>query len=321
MITWVVGRGLLGAGVERAVAAARPVWREPEPLRWNEPTVARDQLAAAGAGFAEAAGEGAWQVAWCAGAGVTATEPAALERESELLTDFLGGLGHTRLRPGRGAFFLASSAGGVYAGASDPPFTEATPPQPVSPYGRAKLEQEQHVTAWSAASGVTTLVGRIANLYGPGQDTTKPQGLITQLVLAALLRRPLSVYVPLDTTRDYLFASDAGLLVRDALHRLHEGRGAVDRHVVVKILASQRAVTVGMVLAEVRHALKRQPRVVLAASPLGTAQRRDLRLRSTVWPDLDRRPLTSLAEGIHTVAADLLLRFGLGGPSLVNRAS
>lgn len=319
MTTWIVGRGLLGAAVEGAMAAVGPVWRTPAPLGWSEPAVVREQLAAACSAFAAVAGQGPWKVAWCAGAGVTATEPAALGRETELLSAFLGALGRTRLRPEQGVFFLASSAGGVYAGADDPPFTEATPPRPVSPYGRAKREQEQYATAWTAATGVPTLVGRIANLYGPGQNTAKPQGLISQLVLGTLLRRPLPMYVPLDTTRDYLFAPDAAGLVRDALRRLGDER-ASGGPVVVKILASQRAVTLGMVLAEVRHALKRQPRVVLAASPLGAAQRRDLRLRSIVWPDLDRRPLTSLAEGIHAVAADLLLRFGLGGPSLTARA-
>ena len=85
--------------------------------------------------------------------------------------------------------------------------------------------------------------------------------------------------------------------------------------VVTKILASQRAVTVGVLLGEVRRSLKRQPRVVLAASPLSGSQRHDLRLRSVVWSDLDEYPLTSLPAGIHAVAADLQRTFGLSGPS------
>ena len=63
-------------------------------------------------------------------------------------------------------------------------------------------------------------MGRIANLYGPGQGLEKPQGLISQIIRSHLIRTPISIYVPLDTMRDYLFAPDCGELVVDALRRL-----------------------------------------------------------------------------------------------------
>ena len=85
-----------------------------------------------------------------------------------------------------------------------------TATQPVSPYGFAKLDQEGLVATWAEATQVRTIVGRLANLYGPGQNVAKPQGLISQLVLSTLLRRPTSIYVPLDTMRDYLYVDDAG---------------------------------------------------------------------------------------------------------------
>ena len=79
----------------------------------------------------------------------------------------------------------------------------------MSAYGESKLEQERIVRAWSAATGVPAAIGRFSNLYGPGQDLTKPQGIISRLVRASLRGEPLLVFVPLDTVRDYLFAADA----------------------------------------------------------------------------------------------------------------
>jgi len=48
------------------------------------------------------------------------------------------------------------------------------------------------------------MVGRMSNLYGPGQNLKKVQGLISQMCLRVLTRQPLVLYVPLDTIRDYL---------------------------------------------------------------------------------------------------------------------
>ena len=53
------------------------------------------------------------------------------------------------------------------------------------------------------------VLGRLANVYGPGQTLGKPQGLLSQLCLADATGRPLPVFVSMDTIRDYLYAGDA----------------------------------------------------------------------------------------------------------------
>jgi len=82
--------------------------------------------------------------------------------------------------------------------------------------------------------------------------------------------------------------------------------------VVTKILASQRAITIGAVLGEMRRIFKTPPRIVLGVSAVSAIQARDLSLRSRVWLDLDRRPLTPFPVGVATTAADLLHRLQLG---------
>ena len=77
--------------------------------------------------------------------------------------------------------------------------------------------------------------------------------------------------------------------------------------VVTKILASQRAITIGSVLGEMRRIFKTQPRIVLGASAGSVSQARDLSLRSRVWPELDRGPLTPFPVGVTGVTTALTL--------------
>ena len=161
--------------------------------------------------------------------------------------------------------------------------------------------------------GVSLLVGRISNLYGPGQDLTKPQGLISQLVHGTVKRQPVGIYVPLDTLRDYVFADDCAELTVASMQQLEEEAARVGVPVTVtKILASERAVSVATILAELRRVIGRAPRIVLGASPLGRAQVKDLRFKSTVWPQLGERPMTPLSAGIDAVLRDVLSRHERG---------
>ncbi len=183
-VSWVVGRGgLLGRSVEAELARRGPVWHPGGELAWEDAGLLADQLAAACCSFRDEIGSSPWQVAWCAGAGVVGSDTAELDAETDalrcLLDDMARALGPDRMR--RGALFMASSAGGVYAGSSGAPFDESSAVRPLSPYGRCKLSQETIVRKWSNEKGAPVLIGRISNLYGPGQNLAKAQGLITQV--------------------------------------------------------------------------------------------------------------------------------------------
>jgi UDP-glucose 4-epimerase len=318
-LTWVIGGGgLLGQSLETAVGDARDptgsranLWRSPEPIAWSQSGAGALDLRQYAGEFLKAAGDRPWTVAWCAGAGVMGSSPQALEGELAALRETLDALA-IGSRGQDGAFFFASSAGGVYAGVGAPPYDELSPVRALAPYGQAKLDAEALVTAWSHRTGTPSLIGRIANLYGPGQNLAKAQGLISQICRSHLTGQPLSIYVSLDTLRDYLFAPDCAGLIVDALARMREEQLIAQPTVVTKIMASQRAITIGAVLGEMRRIFKRAPRIVLGASPMSLTQARDLSLRSRVWPELDRRTLTPFPVGVATTAADLLRRLQLG---------
>lgn len=302
--TLVVGAGgLLGRAVVRETRSrGGEVLRA--RVRWSTPAAAAD-LAAAFTELTAVAAGGPWRVAWCAGAGVTATPQHVLDAELEELRRFADAVARSSAAAA-GTLFYASSAGGTYAGSLEPPFRESSPTAPLAPYGRAKLAAEQVVSSL-VHTGTRVVVGRIANIYGPGQDLSKPQGLISQLCLAHHTARPVGIYVSLDTLRDYLYVEDCAGLVADLLHRAAGLDGGAPA--VTKIVASQQSVSIAALLGEMRRIVKHRPPVVLAASPQRRVQARDLRFRSAVWPDLDRRALVPLAQGVASTVEDIGMRW------------
>jgi len=318
-LTWVIGGGgLLGRSLETELRQSTRLWHPAEPIAWSAPGAGAPELRRCAGEFLGAAGERPWTVAWCAGAGVTGSSAEALQLELAALRETLDALAAAP-RGSDGAFFFASSAGGVYAGVSAPPYDESSPVRPLAPYGRAKLDGEALVASWSQRTGMPSLIGRIANLYGPGQNLGKAQGLISQICRSHLTGQPLSIYVSLDTLRDYLFAPDCARLIVAGLARLRDGAPTTQPGAVTKILASQRAITIGAVLGEMRRVFKRSPRIVLGTSASSAWQARDLSLRSRVWPEVDRCCITPLPAGIAATAADLQRRLQAGWPEGVHR--
>jgi UDP-glucose 4-epimerase len=303
--TVVVGsRGLLGRAVVRAVHEARDLALLAAPsVPWDD-----DDAAATALGEAAellAGHDGPWQLLWCAGAGVNGMTRQAADREVAQFETFVRALA-ARSPASPGSVFLASSAGGVYAGSADEaPYDEDSAVGALSEYGATKLRLEAVLGLLDGTDGVSSLVGRFANLYGPGQDLGKQQGLVSHLCLGALERRPVSIFVPLDTLRDYVFVSDAAekaLASLDALRR--SGRRSA-----VKVIGSGAATTVASVLGDVAAAAGTRPPVILGASPLSAMQSHDLRLRSAVFPEVDLLPVTPFPAGIAATWADLFARF------------
>lgn len=320
-LDWVVGRGgLLGSGVERALRVhERPslTWHPETRLPWGEPALAPALADAAAAFVAQAAATAdAWRLFWCAGAGVVGSPPAALEAEVSSFSTFLGSLGaalanEPRMRDRSGSVFLASSAGGVYGGNPERPLSEAIAARPFSGYGRAKLRQEEALAAWSGGRPrVSTLVGRLSNLYGPGQRLDKPQGLVSHMSRCLIHNVPVHVYVSLDTIRDYLFADDAALRIVRAMARLERESLGGARH-VVKIFASERETTIAGIVGVFRRMTRRPLRVISGLHPARAEQPARLQFRSAVWTDAPNGH-TMLREGIARVYRQQLALYQLG---------
>jgi UDP-glucose 4-epimerase len=318
---WVIGaRGLLGSAVVRHLQARPDAQVMTAAIPWHDEQLAIEAFRRGVGDLAAHAAGGPWRVLWCAGTGVPATPQDVLDAELRVLGALLDALAD-HLATGNpplsraGVVFLASSAGAVYGGSAAPPFDEHTEPVPLSHYGWAKLAQEQIVRDFSTRTGISTLIGRISNLYGPGQNLGKAQGIISHLCRAHLTGQPASIYVSMDTIRDYIYVDDCAAKITDGLRLM--GAGQLGGPSLTKILAAQQGTTLAAVLGYCQRVFKRRPRVVLGSSVLSSVQAHDLRLRSVVAPEIDCRPLTPMVAGVNATHTDLALALQRG--ALVSR--
>jgi UDP-glucose 4-epimerase len=259
---------------------------------WGRPAAALQALWEA-VERAAATGED-WRLAWTAGAGVIATPDDALEEEAATFRHFVEGMS----KPPH-SMFLASSAGGVYAGSPDSaPFSETSAVGTVSAYGKAKVAMEAAARRL-ADRGSRVVLGRIANLYGPGQDLAKRQGLVSQLCVTHLTQQPLLVHAAMDSLRDYIFVRDAAEMAVASLDRVALSDAGT---LVLKILASGQSRSVASVVGESTRAFRQRPRLVLRGA---SGQIMDLRLHSTTWTDLDTLARTPFVVGLRATVDDL----------------
>jgi len=294
MTTWVVGSGgLLGSALARHLTTAFSA----NPVPWSDTQRASEHLASEVARFASQVRGERWSIIWAAGAATTSSSPMAAEAEIEPLRGLLTGI-RKHLADTNGQFFLTSSAGGVYAGSANPPFSSATSVHPLSPYGELKLAQERLARAMLTGS-VPVTVGRVSNLYGPGQDLNKLQGLISRLALASITRQPINIFVPLDTIRDYIFVDDAARTIIKVLQRT-----ASSDRVKIEVVASGSPTTVGQLIQTMNLLTKKRVPVALGSHPSARSQASDLRLVPSVVLDSP----TPLPVGMKGVHLDILAR-------------
>ena len=205
MRSWVVGRGgLLGASVDEACAARGTVHRPAVALPWSASADLHERLREESAAFFASIGDDPWMVLWCAGRGTLAATDDDMAADTAALDALLTGIEAACPAPARerGIVFHASSVGGLYAGSTSPPFTEFTEPAPTTPYGRAKLIQEQRLAAWAPRAGVRVLIGRNPRVFAAievacldliGKATGRP---VHDLLGGAVRRRiPFAAYM------------------------------------------------------------------------------------------------------------------------------
>jgi UDP-glucose 4-epimerase len=115
-------------------------------------------------------------------------------------------------------FILASTGGAVYGEPQDLPATEASPCQPIDPYGASKLACERYLHTYRHNFGLDTVILRYANVYGPRQDPRGEAG-----VIAIFAARMLNGEVPIINgdgcqARDYVYVGDVARANMLALH-------------------------------------------------------------------------------------------------------
>jgi len=156
----------------------------------------------------------------------------------------LAGLSSTRI--------VVGSSGSVYGAVTDEklPIDEATPTAPFDMYSISKVAQEHVARMLSLRYGIATVIVRIFNIVGAGQDERHFCGhMAAQIVDIETERRPPMLSIgPLDTTRDFIDVRDVadGLIAAatrgdsGATYNLASGREVGMQHVFDEMIAASR---------------------------------------------------------------------------------
>ena len=102
-----------------------------------------------------------------------------------------------------------TSSGAVYGEQAHQPVREDQPPNPQSPYAVSKLAAEYYVRTIGALWGIETVVLRIFNAYGPGQNLPPSHPPVVPRFLHQALRGgSLVIFGGGGQTRDFVYIGD-----------------------------------------------------------------------------------------------------------------
>jgi nucleoside-diphosphate-sugar epimerase len=193
-----------------------------------------------------------------------------------------------------------SSSSSVYGSSGELPRTEEMAPDPISPYGVAKLAAERYCISFSRVyAGFETVVLRYFNVFGPHQSPHSQYAAVVPLFLTAIAEgEPVTVYGDGEQSRDFTYVAnvvDATLraaTAADATGRIFNV--AAGRPATVNELAS----AIGRILdkpVELRHAEPRPGDVRDSWADVAEARR-----------VLGYEPSVPLEEGLRLTADSLL---------------
>lgn len=293
---WVLGSGgMLGRAITRDLRRqGAEIYRYSESFHWKNLDRIRSQFRQAVGEFLGGLSRGEhWEIYWAAGVGAMGStktdldsETAGLEALLSLLREQLSG------NNAMGSIGFASSAGALYSGCPDFEITESSAVTALTDYAKAKLAQEQLLQSFvSSVADVSLLVARFSTLYGPGQSFGKQQGLLSHIARCALRHQPVEIFVPLDTSRDYLFIDDAACEFIGSLRELRDD-GSSSR---VRIIAAERSVTISEVVSTFNRLTKKRVRIVCNRNNMSSLYAPRVSYRS-MYP-----PLVNLGFRRHTL--------------------
>jgi UDP-glucose 4-epimerase len=120
-----------------------------------------------------------------------------------------------------------SSSSSIYGSDGALPRTEEMAPDPISPYGVAKLAAERYCVSFSRVyEGLETVVLRYFNVFGPRQSPHSEYAAVVPLFITQVARgAPVTIHGDGEQSRDFTYVSN----VVDATVRAADAAGASGR--------------------------------------------------------------------------------------------
>ena len=102
--------------------------------------------------------------------------------------------------------FIFTSSAAIF-GDNESKITESSPTAPTTVYGSSKLTGEQYCRIYSELFGITTIILRPFNIYGPRQNDTYA-GVITKFLTRLSKNKPPIIFGTGKQTRDFIHVHD-----------------------------------------------------------------------------------------------------------------
>jgi UDP-N-acetylglucosamine/UDP-N-acetyl-alpha-D-glucosaminouronate 4-epimerase len=143
-----------------------------------------------------------------------------------------------------------SSSSSVYGPRRELPVTEDMPPDPISPYGVAKLAAERYCVSFSRVyESFESVVVRYFNVFGPRQSPFSQYAAVIPLFVTAIeAGEPITIYGDGEQRRDFTYVAN----VVDGTIKAAEAAGANGR---IFNVAASAPVTVNTVAAAIGEVL------------------------------------------------------------------
>jgi len=101
-----------------------------------------------------------------------------------------------------------TSGGTAYGQPNIIPVDESTPLRPLSPYGASKLAVETYLPVYEKLCGIRYSILRLANVYGPRQESRGEAGVVAIFTKAMLEGRSPNIFGDGNDERDYVYVGD-----------------------------------------------------------------------------------------------------------------
>ena len=203
----------------------------------------------------------------------------------------------TAVRDARVKRVVFASSGAAYGGQPVQPVRETASLHPESPYAVSKMAAEGYVQALGALWGIETVVLRIFNAYGPGQNIPPTHApVIPQFLKQILAGGSVVIYGKGEQSRDFVYLTD----VVDALMAAGRAPG-VDR-AVINVGSGQEVTIAGLVQA-IERVTGRQAHTLRNEGDSGGVNRlvADITLARE---KLEFRPKVDLETGLRRILAE-----------------
>ena len=114
--------------------------------------------------------------------------------------------------------FVFASSAAIYGNTEILPVSETTPLSPLTPYAVDKLASEYYIDFYRRQYGLSPVVFRFFNIFGPRQDPSSPySGVISIFMQRAINDLPMTVFGEGEQSRDFVYVADLVQLLSDAV--------------------------------------------------------------------------------------------------------